>query len=362
MSGARRLRIKNAHALIALAFGVALIAAVADADPAEATIADRLATSANSVGAEAAEPDRALIRPEEGEIWRLYLAALGRRAEPGGFEYWVARRVEGVSLAVIAESFLASREFHVRFGAASDAEFLELVYHHVLGRDGDDAGTSYWREVLAGGFPRSDVVILFAESVEHRRVTGTELPTLPAFRPAVRSVSADELGSSWRPGCPVGPDDLRSIELDHVDLTGSHKRGTLIVHRAVADDLVRVFAELYSARFPIEMMVPVARFDGDDNASMDAGNTSAFNCRAVTGGTRWSRHAYGRAVDINPRQNPYASGSLVLPPSGADYLDRDRFDPAMIRPGDVVTRSFDAIGWRWGGNFSSVVDYQHFDR
>lgn len=363
MPGARRLRTRHAHAFVAVAFGVGLIAAVAGAVPADATIADRQAALASRWAAiETANPERDLIRPEEGEIWRLYLAALGRPPEPNGFDYWVARRVEGVPLAVIAESFLASREFEVRFGATSDSGFLELVYQHVLGREGDAAGMSYWREVLADGYPRADVVILFAESDEHRRASGTELAVLPTFRPVVRSVTTAELGSSWRPGCPVEPEDLRAIELDHLDLTGSHQRGTLVVHRDTANEIVQVFAELYSARFPVEMMVPVARFDGDDNASMDAGNTSAFNCRAVTGGTGWSRHAYGRAIDINPRQNPYVSASVVLPPSGADFLDRDRFDPAMIRPGDVVTRSFDAIGWRWGGRFSGLVDYQHFDR
>lgn len=313
-----------------------------------------------------AEIDRSdsptLVRPEEGEVWRLYLAVLGRRPDQGGFDYWVTRRVEGLPLAALAENFLASREFSIRFGATSDAEFLDLVYRNVLGRPGDDVGVAYWRGVLADGYARPDLVILFAESDEHRALTGTTLPELPPYDPVVRTVDDGDIGSSWRPGCPVDPVDLRAVELDHVDPGGVHRRGTLIVNEDAVDDVISVFGELYAARFPLASMVPVARFDGDDDASMAAGNTSGFNCRAVTGGSGWSRHAYGRAIDINPIENPYVNGDLVLPPAGVDYVDRSRFDPAMVRSGDVVTRAFGEAGWRWGGRFTSLADYQHFER
>jgi hypothetical protein len=315
--------------------------------------------------ADAADGEQAphvIVRPEEGEIWRLYRAVLGRHPDQNGFAYWVARRVEGVPLSVVADSFLASREFEARFGTTSDDTFLDLVYRNVLGRLGDAEGVAYWRGVLAAGYPRRNVVLLFAESAEHRAVTGTELRELPAFAPVVRSVGAAELGASWRPDCPIGPEKLRAVDLDHVGPTGAHRRGTLIVRDDAADDVIAVFRALYAARFPISAMRPVSEFDGDDDASMAAGNTSAFNCRVVTGGTGWSRHAFGTAIDLNPVENPYVAGAVVLPPAGVDYVDRDGYHPAMIRPGDIVTRSFDEVGWRWGGDYVSLADYQHFER
>jgi poly-gamma-glutamate synthesis protein (capsule biosynthesis protein) len=95
---------------------------------------------------------------------------------------------------------------------------------------------------------------------------------------------------------------------------------------------------------------------------MDANNTSAFNCRRATGSSRWSEHAYGRAIDINPVQNPYVSGSTVLPPRGRKFVDRSRKHPAMIRRRGPVVRAFRDIGWEWGGLWSSVKDYQHFSK
>ena len=150
--------------------------------------------------------------------------------------------------------------------------------------------------------------------------------------------------------------------MDHVDFDGAHQRGTLIVNAEVADDVATIFGALYRARYPIEAMQPIDAFDGDDDASMAANNTSGFNCRAVTGGASWSRHAYGMAIDVNPIQNPYVSGVQVLPPASDDFTDRSIYHPAMIRPGDVVTRAFDDHRWVWGGDFQTLKDYQHFSR
>jgi hypothetical protein len=170
------------------------------------------------------------------------------------------------------------------------------------------------------------------------------------------------LGTSWRPGCPVGPGDLRAVEIDYVDFDGSHRRGTLIVHAGVVADVAEVFEQLYAARYPVAGIIPIDSFAGDDNASMAANNTSAFNCRRVTGGSTWSPHAYGTAIDVNPVQNPFVADRVVLPAAGTQYVDRGAYHPAMIRPGDVVTRSFAAVGWRWGGDFRQRSDYQHFQR
>jgi hypothetical protein len=107
-------------------------------------------------------------------------------------------------------------------------------------------------------------------------------------------------------------------------------------------------------------MEPVDVFEGDDEASMSANNTSAFNCRPVTGGARWSDHSYGVAIDINPVVNPYVRRDTVAPPEGAPYVDRDADVPGMIHEGDVVVDTFADHGWIWGGTWSFPKDYQHF--
>ena len=135
----------------------------------------------------------------------------------------------------------------------------------------------------------------------------------------------------------------------------------MVVHTDVAERVVGVFKKLYDARYPIQRMVLVDAYGGSDDASVVANNTSAFNCRAVTGGSSWSEHAYGKAIDINPLQNPYVyRDGHVFDPAAAPYVDRSRREPGMIHAGDAVTQAFGAIGWGWGGNFSTFKDYQHF--
>jgi hypothetical protein len=164
--------------------------------------------------------------------------------------------------------------------------------------------------------------------------------------------------TTWEPGCPVEIDELRKLTLRYVDLDDDEHEGELIVHKDVAEDLLGVFVALYEDRFPIVRMEPIEHFDGDDDASMAANNTSAFNCRPITGSDRWSEHAYGWAVDINPIQNPYERDGEVLPPEGEPYLDRDDVRPGMVtRPG--VVEYFDELGWGWGGDWNTLKDYMH---
>jgi hypothetical protein len=167
-------------------------------------------------------------------------------------------------------------------------------------------------------------------------------------------------GRSWRPGCPVALDDLRLLELAHWDLTGAVRIGQLVVHEEHADALLGVFSHLFAAGFPIERMELVDVFDADDDASMAANNTSAFNCRPIAGTSSWSEHAYGRAVDVNPRFNPWVTAGRVDPPNGSAYVDRSQQLPGMIHADDEVVQAFAAIGWTWGGTFDRAKDYQHF--
>ena len=191
-------------------------------------------------------------------------------------------------------------------------------------------------------------------------------PGVEPGQPArVQPVDEAALGASWRPGCPVPPADLRRITLSYIGFDGLSHRGELVVHRDVVSDVIEIFGDLYSARFPIEKLRTVDHYPrADDELSMEDDNTSAFNCRSLQSGA-WSLHAYGRAVDINPLVNPYISASGDLQPVTARaYLDRTRTrtDPGMIRDGDVVVRTFAERGWRWGGHWHDPVDYQHFER
>ena len=180
------------------------------------------------------------------------------------------------------------------------------------------------------------------------------------FRARVLPVTAARLGSSYRDGCPVPVGDLRLLQLTHLGMDGRSRTGELVVHRDVATAVVEVFRRLYDARFPVERMVTVEQYGSDDDRSMAANNTSAYNCRTVTGGSTFSEHAYGTALDVNPVQNPYVRGTTVLPEAGRAYLDRSDVRPGMVVANDVVVRAFAAAGWGWGGDFSSFKDYQHF--
>lgn len=197
--------------------------------------------------------------------------------------------------------------------------------------------------------------------------TTTELPpAIPSegFESTVSTIDdamAARMSASWRPGCPVPLNELRLITLTHWGFDGRPRRGELVVAAPHADGITLVFRRLFDERFPIESMRLVDEFGGDDARSMAANNTSAFNCRSATGSSRWSEHAYGRAIDINPIQNPYVTGSgSVLPPAGVAHTARDPATPGLITHDSSVVAAFGQIGWKWGGSWSAGKDYQHF--
>jgi hypothetical protein len=101
-------------------------------------------------------------------------------------------------------------------------------------------------------------------------------------------------------------------------------------------------------------------FSADDERSMAADNTSAFNCRLVPGTTVWSQHSYGRAVDVNPLENPEVKDDVIDPPAAAPWADRRISAPGMIHHGDTAWKAFALVGWKWGGDWRSLQDYQHF--
>ena len=167
-------------------------------------------------------------------------------------------------------------------------------------------------------------------------------------------------GISWRRGCPVALSELRLLRMTYRGFDGDVHWGRMVVRDSQATRVRRIFRSMYEDGFKIRRMKLIDAYGGSDARSMDANNTSAFNCRKVSGTDRWSQHSYGRAIDINPVQNPWVSGSSVEPAAGREYVDRDNVRKGMIvRPGPVV-RAFLNAGWYWGGDWSSSKDYQHF--
>ena len=186
-------------------------------------------------------------------------------------------------------------------------------------------------------------------------------PTPPAA--AVHPVTAAELGATWRPGCPVEPEQLRRVEVNYVGFDGQTHRGELVVHRDVVGDVIAIFEQLQRMAYPIAKMQTVDHYPGaEDELSMEDDNTSAYNCRPLPGSNTPSLHAFGRAVDVNPLINPYIdSKGNIEPKTAAPYLDRNRTDPGLLHAGDPAVCAFTDRGWRWGGDWRTPKDYQHFE-
>lgn len=370
--------------------------------------ASELADLAHVVHAEgpAALSSRLALSPEWAgvRIDELYRGILGRAPEPGGQAYWLDQLAQGDTLESVAAGFYGSDEYYRQVGGRP-GDFVDSLYRRLLERDPDDDGRQQWTDRLGQGVTRHQVADAFYASVESRRqrvdATYAEIlgrgpdPTGRAFwvarLPALGDVAlashlaaSDELHrrvarvpladvrveavgpgtdfpltSSWRAGCPVGPADLRAVTFPHFRADGSRSRGVLIVHRDVVSDVAVLVRAAYGTRFPLTQARPVDDFGGDDDASMAADNSSAFNCRWVSGTTTWSRHAYGHAVDLNPVANPWVRGDQIEPPSGAEYVDRSDVRPGMLVEGGGVVDAADRIGWGWGGRWRSSSDYQH---
>ncbi len=177
--------------------------------------------------------------------------------------------------------------------------------------------------------------------------------------PITGALAARMTPTSWRPGCPIPLSSLRYLRISHMGFDGGEHVGELVVHERDVTAVAIAFKLMWDAGFRIERMQLVDDFAGDDSASMAANNTSAFNCRRVAGSSQWSEHAYGRAIDINPVQNPWVSGSSVEPGAGATFLDRGNVRTGMLVEGGPAVAAFDRIGWGWGGRWSSARDFQH---
>jgi len=208
-------------------------------------------------------------------------------------------------------------------------------------------------------------LLLFAAAIAVAALPGSSLGSATTFKgsitPITPALARQMTGVSWHPGCPVSLRDLRVVTATHHGFDGRDGVGRVIVNRDVATETLSVLRRLYAEGFPIRRMVPVDAYGGSDFRSIEADNTSAFNCRYVDGTTRYSEHAYGRAIDVNPIENPYVGSSGgTAHAASRTYIRRAPFRPGMAAEGHALVQAFDGIGWGWGGRWVGAKDYQHF--
>ncbi len=166
----------------------------------------------------------------------------------------------------------------------------------------------------------------------------------------------------YHDGCPVPLDALRVVKVHYHDSHKKEKVGELIVHKDVAVEVKQIFDALFEKGFVIAEIRPMRDFHASDEASMRANNTSAFNCRTIKGSDRFSKHSYGKAIDINPLWNPCIVKGEVAPIEGKAFVDRDSYHDGMIHDEDLIVKMFEKHGWKWGGEWKSLKDYQHFEK
>lgn len=174
-------------------------------------------------------------------------------------------------------------------------------------------------------------------------------------------------GSSLPAGATIKRSELRHLRLLHYDGEGKVRQGELICHRSIAQDLKEIFEELYRQKYPIQRIQLIDDFGADDETSMRANNTYCFCYRTIAGSKKLSKHAQGLAIDINPLYNPCVqtkkNGQRIIQPATAGkYVDRSKTFPYKISKSDLCYRLFIQHGFRWGGSWNSLKDYQHFEK
>lgn len=190
------------------------------------------------------------------------------------------------------------------------------------------------------------------------------------YEPLTEEVKERITGISYpETDCTVPYEDLNYVGLKYIDFKGQEQTGELICNKAIAQDMVEIFHELYRNEYQLESVRLIDEYDGDDTASMAENNTSCFNYRVVDGTASLSKHAYGLAIDVNPYYNPYvvfgrnSDGSDYISPPGSEiYADRSQSFAYKIDENDLCYRLFTEHGFTWGGNWNSTKDYQHFQK
>jgi len=181
-------------------------------------------------------------------------------------------------------------------------------------------------------------------------------------QPIPEAVKVRMQGKSMPDNATIGYDELRYLILYHYDYEGNIQRGEMVCNQAIAHDLLCIFKALFAEAYPINSIRLVDDFDADDEASMQANNTSCFNYRNVVGSRRISKHALGLAVDVNPLQNPCIKHGRVHPETAKEYIDRTQDFPHKIDRNDYCKKVFTSYGFMWGGGWAGSKDYQHFEK
>lgn len=221
------------------------------------------------------------------------------------------------------------------------------------------------RDVRGARLGLATAVVLVLTFLLPAAPAGSVTPATPGFSGSIERIDRDlrrrMTGNSWHRGCPVPLKNLRLLKVSHWGFDGEVKRGYVVIHADQSRKILRVMRKLFRQHFAIQRMRLVDAYGSDDHRSMNANNTSAFNCREIAGRPGvWSQHSYGRAIDVNPVQNPYVSGGYVSPPAGAPYADRRPHTKGMVNRRGAVVKIFARAGWEWGGNWSGIKDFQHF--
>ena len=175
-----------------------------------------------------------------------------------------------------------------------------------------------------------------------------------------QKVRAFMTGKTYKPNENIGYDDLSYLRVKYYDFEHKVQSGEIIVNKALAGEVLEIFAELFDAEYEIEKIRLADHYDADDDLCMADNNSSSFNYRVVAGTQTVSAHGYGRAIDINPLYNPYIVGDKIMPPNGKPYADRSKSFPHKIDENDICYKIFTSKGWRWGGHWKTQKDYQHF--
>jgi hypothetical protein len=170
------------------------------------------------------------------------------------------------------------------------------------------------------------------------------------------------VGCSWREGSPVKINSLKYLTITYYGFDDKAHLGELILNESVASEVVEIFKELYNIKYPIHKIKLIDDYGGSDELSMKDYNSSAFCYREIIDSKKISKHAYGLAIDINPVENPYVKGKEILPDIGKEFIDRANIRKGMITKEDPCYKAFKKRGWSWGGDWTSLKDYQHFEK
>lgn len=261
---------------------------------------------------------------------------------------------------------------------AGNEEWDNSSTTEILQNDSDTTSvTTLTGAILNAGLPENQRITytdsFYIEPLSdnlRRYITGVSFPSIIQTIDTVGSEDAilQASGNVSTEDTPaISYDELRYVHILHYDFDGKLAEGELICNEAIAEDLVKIFYELYRNEYQLEKIRLIDEYDGDDTKSMLDNNTSCFNYRTVEGSTSLSKHALGLAIDINPFYNPYITynddGSRNISPEGSEaYADRDASFPYKIDENDLCYKLFTSYGFTWGGNWNSCKDYQHFQK